>query len=89
METMPLGYSKINGRPFGMCIVAAAGNEDKILRAMRAWDAIMDKRKAPPQMRSRCFLKCGAHASQPRYVSLGGDGMIDAKLGDNHPRSVL
>ena len=50
--TMPLGYSKTNGRPFGMCIVAAAENEDKILRAMTAWDATIAKRKAPPQMQS-------------------------------------
>lgn len=51
--TMPLGYSKTNGRPFGMCIVAAAGNEDKILRAMKAWDATVAKRKAPPQLTSK------------------------------------
>jgi amidase len=46
--TMPLGYSKVNGRPFGACIISAAGNEDKILRVMSAWDATMPKRK-PPQ----------------------------------------
>ncbi|KAH8746430.1 amidase signature domain-containing protein [Diaporthe sp. PMI_573] len=46
--TMPLGYSVTNGRPFGMCTVAAAGQEDKILRAMRAWDATIGKRKTPP-----------------------------------------
>lgn len=45
--TMPLGYSKTNDRPFGMCIVAAACQEEKILRAMRAWDATIGKRKAP------------------------------------------
>lgn len=53
MGTMPLGYSKTNGRPFGMCIVAAADNEDKILRAMKAWDATIAKRKAPPQLPSK------------------------------------
>lgn len=50
--TMPLGYSKTNGRPFGMCIVATADNEEKILRAMKAWDATVAKRKAPPQLQS-------------------------------------
>lgn len=51
--TMPLGYSATNGRPFGMCIVAAAGHEHKILRAMKAWDATIGKRKAPPQLQSK------------------------------------
>ncbi|KAL2285896.1 hypothetical protein FJTKL_07395 [Diaporthe vaccinii] len=50
--TMPLGYSRTNGRPFGMCIVAAAEDEDKILHAMKAWHATIAKRKAPPQMQS-------------------------------------
>lgn len=48
--TMPLGYSKTNGRPFGMCIIASAGQEDKILKAMSAWEATMGKRVPPPQM---------------------------------------
>jgi amidase len=51
--TMPLGYSTTklsNGRPFGVCIIAAAGQEDKIIRAMSAWDATMEKRKPPPQL---------------------------------------
>ncbi|KAF2968412.1 hypothetical protein GQX73_g5175 [Xylaria multiplex] len=48
--TMPLGYSVSNGRPFGMCIVARAGQEGKILQAMGAWDATIGKRKPPPQM---------------------------------------
>lgn len=51
--TMPLGYSETNGRPFGMCIVAAAENEDKILQAMKSWDATIPKRKAPAQVPSR------------------------------------
>jgi amidase len=48
--TMPLGYSKMNGRPFGACIISAAGNEDKILRVMSAWDATMPKRNPPPAL---------------------------------------
>lgn len=50
--TMPLGYSKTNGRPFGMCVVASAGHEDKSLRAMRSWDASIAKTKPTPQMQS-------------------------------------
>ncbi|KAJ8128010.1 hypothetical protein O1611_g5628 [Lasiodiplodia mahajangana] len=48
--TMPLGYSVSNGRPFGMCIVAAAGQEGKMLQAMSAWEATIGDRKPPPQM---------------------------------------
>ncbi|KAI1427361.1 amidase signature domain-containing protein [Xylaria sp. FL1777] len=48
--TVPLGYSVSNGRPFGMCIVAGAGKEGRILQAMSAWDATMGERKPPPQM---------------------------------------
>lgn len=71
--TMPLGYSKTNGRPFGMCIVAAAGNEDKILRAMKAWDATIAKRKAPPQMQSTAKkLRCKWQTLVPRvWLKLG------------------
>ncbi|KAI0191098.1 amidase signature enzyme [Astrocystis sublimbata] len=46
--TMPLGYSETNGRPFGVCIIARAGQEDKILRAMSAWELSVGKRKPPP-----------------------------------------
>ncbi|KAI1110907.1 amidase signature domain-containing protein [Nemania sp. NC0429] len=48
--TMPLGYSKSNGRPFGMCVVASEWQEGKILQAMSAWEAMVEKRKPPPQM---------------------------------------
>ncbi|KAH6622595.1 amidase signature domain-containing protein [Chaetomium tenue] len=48
--TMPLGYSKTNGRAFGACIISGAGGEAKILRAMNAWHATMPARKPPPQL---------------------------------------
>ena len=47
---VPLGYAEFNGRPFGMCIVADAGQEDRILRVMSAWDATLPKRRPPPQL---------------------------------------
>ncbi|KAK7713042.1 hypothetical protein SLS63_012185 [Diaporthe eres] len=79
--TMPLGYSKTNGRPFGMCIVAAADDEEKILRAMEAWDDTIAKRKAPPQLQSKqvalqaareedSFLKSMLRAIRLRIASL-------------------
>lgn len=71
--TMPLGYSKTNGRPFGMCIVAAANNEDKILRAMRAWDATIAERKVPPQLQSK--------------QTVGEDDVLRASFKYNHQRS--
>ncbi|KAL8418926.1 hypothetical protein RB594_002220 [Gaeumannomyces avenae] len=48
--TMPLGYSKTNGRAFGACIISGAGQEAKILKAMGAWDVTVGKRRAPPQL---------------------------------------
>lgn len=48
--TVPLGYSKTTGRPYGLAVVAAAGQEQKIFQFMSAWDATMPKRLPPPQM---------------------------------------
>jgi amidase len=48
--TMPLGYSKTNGRGFGACIISGAGGEAKVLRAMNAWHATMPARKPPSQL---------------------------------------
>lgn len=72
--TMPLGYSKTNGRPFGMCIVAAAGNEDKILRVMRAWDATIAKRRVPPQLQR----------TEVQAIPSEKDGMLEVMPSDNH-----
>lgn len=47
---MPLGYSNSNGRPFGLAVVAAAGNEGLMLQAMSAWEKMRPKRQPPPQM---------------------------------------
>ncbi|MCJ1359552.1 MAG: hypothetical protein MMC33_009554 [Icmadophila ericetorum] len=55
IASVPLGYyTKGNGRPFAMAIVAKAGQEDKIFRAMSAWEALsstdpaLSGRRAPP-----------------------------------------
>ncbi|KAJ5622151.1 hypothetical protein N7528_005383 [Penicillium herquei] len=52
--TMPLGYSSINGRPFGVCIISRAGGEASILKAMSAWHATMPARQPPPQLVNWC-----------------------------------
>lgn len=47
---VPLGYADgagMNGRAYGMTIVAAAGQEGKILQVMSAWEATMPGRKPP------------------------------------------
>ncbi|KAG0647437.1 Glutamyl-tRNA(Gln) amidotransferase subunit A [Hyphodiscus hymeniophilus] len=50
---VPLGYAdNYNGRAYGVAIVARAGEEGKIFRAMSAWEATMPARKAPPLLRS-------------------------------------
>lgn len=48
--TVPLGYSPTNGRPYGLAVVAVAGEEAKMLDFMTAWEATMPERKPPPQM---------------------------------------
>lgn len=73
--TMPLGYSKTNGRRFGVCIIAGAGQEHKILRAMRAWEGSIRKRKPPPQMSNKHLMSTRVDS----YV-----GLVDNK---QHPRA--
>lgn len=48
--TVSLGYSQINGRPFGLAVVALANEEHKMLQFMTAWDELMPARLPPPQL---------------------------------------
>lgn len=48
--TVPLGYARFNGRPFGMAIFAPANAEPLILSAMSAWESTFPKRLPPPQL---------------------------------------
>lgn len=48
--TLPLGYARFNGRPFGMAFVARANREDLIIKVMSAWEATFGPRKPPPQL---------------------------------------
>jgi Asp-tRNA(Asn)/Glu-tRNA(Gln) amidotransferase A subunit family amidase len=43
---MPLGYLGLNGRPFGMAMIAEAHAEGKLLRIMSAWEVMFPRRKA-------------------------------------------
>ncbi|MCJ1249866.1 hypothetical protein MMC30_007092 [Trapelia coarctata] len=46
---IPLGYAdNLNGRAYGVTIVAMAGREDQILEAMSAWEKTMPGRRPPP-----------------------------------------
>lgn len=48
---VPLGYAdSYNGRAYGVAIVAKAGEEGKILKAMSAWEVTMPARKLPPSL---------------------------------------
>lgn len=40
--TVPLGYSKTNGRPFRVCVVTTARKEEKMFRAVSAWNAMCE-----------------------------------------------
>lgn len=46
----PLGYSSINGRGFGLVILAKAGREDKILEFMSSWEAENPGLLVPPRL---------------------------------------
>jgi amidase len=45
--TLPLGYARSNGRPFGMIAIVRPDREDLIVRVMSAWEAIMSRRVPP------------------------------------------
>lgn len=44
---MPLGYLDLNGRPFGMGMIARQNADAKLIEIMSAWDATFPKRKPP------------------------------------------
>jgi amidase len=48
--TLPLGYARFNGRPFGLSVVAPGGREDLIIRVMGAWERMVEPRKPPPEL---------------------------------------
>jgi len=48
--TVPLGYARFNGRPYGMAVIARANEEGLILRVMSAWEATFPKRQPPPAL---------------------------------------
>ena len=51
VATVPLGYAdEFNGRAYGVAMVAAAGGENRLLKAMSAWEKTMPQRKPPPQL---------------------------------------
>lgn len=51
--TMPLGYLEESGRPFGLTVLASAGQEHKILAVMRCWErSNPERRRVPLALRS-------------------------------------
>ncbi|KAJ5724093.1 amidase signature domain-containing protein [Penicillium malachiteum] len=48
--SVPLGYARFNGRPFGLAIFAPANAEALIISAMSAWEATFPKRIPPTQL---------------------------------------
>ncbi len=47
VATVPLGQLRSNSRPFGLCLVARADDEEVLLRFMHAWCAVMPPRPLP------------------------------------------
>lgn len=50
--TVPLGYANFNGRAFGMNIIAAAGQESKMIEVMSAWENTFPEARKPPPILS-------------------------------------
>lgn len=50
IASVPLGFANYNGRAFGMEFVARNGEEDKLLRVMRAWEATFPEARKPPPL---------------------------------------
>ncbi|KGO70257.1 Amidase [Penicillium italicum] len=48
--TVPLGYLEPSGRPVGLCLVAKANEEGKLLRVMSAYEATMPGRRLPTRL---------------------------------------
>lgn len=48
IATMPLGYLDYNGRPFGLCGIARAHQDNVLLKMQSAWEATFGLRLPPP-----------------------------------------
>lgn len=48
MANLPLGYARINGRPFGMCAIAGAHQEGLLIRFMSAWEQTFNTKRQLP-----------------------------------------
>ncbi|KAI1736309.1 putative glutamyl-tRNA amidotransferase subunit A [Xylaria scruposa] len=48
MAVLPLSYAKLNGRPFGMCVIATAHQEGLLIRFMSAWEKVFNKERQLP-----------------------------------------
>ncbi|KAL6790448.1 amidase signature domain-containing protein [Trichoderma sp. SZMC 28013] len=47
LATVPVGQLRYNGRPFGLCILARANEEELLLRFMAAYEAVAAPRPVP------------------------------------------
>ncbi|KAL7941016.1 amidase signature domain-containing protein [Trichoderma barbatum] len=47
IATAPIGHLRYNGRPFGLCILARANEEELLLRFMAAYEAVAAPRPVP------------------------------------------
>ena len=47
IATAPIGQLRYNGRPFGLCVLARANEEELLLRFMAAYEAVAKPRPVP------------------------------------------
>ena len=76
--TVPLGYADFNGRAFGINLLAASGQESKIIEVMSAWEETFAQARKPPPMLVNWDLK-GKEANN-RHMSIFNTFMFFFKL---------
>ncbi|EXJ68778.1 uncharacterized protein A1O5_07709 [Cladophialophora psammophila CBS 110553] len=50
IATLPLSYLDYNGRPFGLSVIARAGQDTLLIKVQSAWEATFGARKPPSAM---------------------------------------
>ena len=54
-----MGYLDYNGKPYGLAVLARAGDDGLLLQFMSAFEAVFAKRQVPPRLLKDLTGKCG------------------------------
>lgn len=65
--TVPLGYAKINGHPFGAQLLGLPNTEPKLIEVMSAWEAMFPSRQTPDLSWAEPGQDSGLHVQKPGF----------------------